>query len=120
MARPSKQSSDTALDRQRKALEAKAAAIKAQLAETRQFQEKAPEMRAKAVEKEQREIVSRYHRPSSIEGPADFRYELYAGRETAKPRKLRKERSKAPLLTFVLLIAFVCVVYYAVRTLWNG
>lgn len=111
---------ETPIDRQKKALESHAAAIKAQLEKAQQFKEKAPELRAKAEEREQREHISRYHRPVTVEGPADYRYDLHAGREAVRPRKLRKERSKAPLLTFVLFVTLVCVLYYAVRTLWHG
>lgn len=111
---------ETPLDRQKKALENKAAALKVELEKTQEFKQKVPELRAKAVEREQRELLSRYHRPVSIEGPSDFRYDLYAGKQAAKPRKLRKERSKAPLLTLVLLVTLLFVAYYAVRTLWNG
>jgi len=55
-----------------------------------------------------------------VEGPADFRYDLVPSKAPKKPRTLRKERSKAPLLTLVLLVTFGCVVAYAVRTLWQG
>jgi sugar-specific transcriptional regulator TrmB len=108
------------IDRRQKALEEQSANLKAQLEKVKRFQEKAPELKAEARKREQQEIFSTYRRPVRVEGPADFRYELVPSKAGKKPRKLRKERSKAPMLTLVLLVTFCCVVAYAVRTLWHG
>lgn len=77
-------------------------------------------MKAEAQKRAQQEIIARRTRPVRVEGPADRRYDNLASRGKAKPRKLRKERSMAPVLTLVLFVTFCCVMAYAVRTLWHG
>jgi hypothetical protein len=104
----------------RKALNDQAAKLKAKLEQAQQFLEKAPTLKAAAQRREQQEILSTYRRPVRVEGPTDFRYELAGTKAGARPPRLRKERSKQPLLTLVLLVAFVFVALYAVRTLWHG
>lgn len=109
------------INRRQKALDDQTESLRAELEKVRRFQEKAPEMKAEARRREQQEILSTYRRPVRLEGPSDFRYDnVTAAQATARPRKLRKERSKAPILTLVLLVTFCCVIVYAVRTLWHG
>ena len=107
------------INRRQKALDEQTANLKAELEKIQKFQQKAPELKAEARRREQQEILSTYRRPVRLEGPSDFRYEVSGGKK-AKPRKLRKERSSAPVLTLVLFVTFCCVVAYAVRTLWHG
>ena len=108
------------INRRQMALDEQTAQLRAELDRVKRFQEKAPELKAEARKREQQEILSTYRRPVRVEGPADFRYDLVPTKASKKPRTLRKERSRAPLLTLVLLVAFGCVVAYAVRTLWHG
>jgi hypothetical protein len=107
------------INRRQRALDEQTENLKAELEKLQKFQQKAPELKAEARRREQQEILSTYRRPVRLEGPADFRYEV-SGTKKAKPRKLRKERSSAPVLTLVLFVTFCCVVAYAVRTLWHG
>jgi hypothetical protein len=107
------------INRRQKALDEQTANLKAELEKLQKFQQKAPELKAEARRREQQEILSTYRRPVRLEGPSDFRYEVSATKKP-KPRKLRKERSHAPVLTLVLFVTFCCVVAYAVRTLWHG
>src|SRR5262245_7277406 len=104
----------------RKALSEQAEKLKAKLDQTSQFLEKAPVLKAEAQKREQQEILSTYRRAVRVEGPTDFRYELAGAKKGAAPARLRKDRSKQPLLTLVLLVAFAFVAVYAVRTLWGG
>lgn len=120
MSRRKNHNGETPLDRQRKALEAHEHSLRTELAKNQQIQQKLPDLRQQALEREQREIISRFSRPVSIEGPADYRYDLCPDQKVKKVRKLRAERSVAPLLTIVLVVTLVCVAYYAVRTMWNG
>src|SRR5688500_5125365 len=108
------------INRRQQALDEQTAQLRAQLEKVRRFQEQAPELKAETRKREQQEILSTYRRPVRVEGPADFRYDVVPSKSRKKPRTLRKERSKAPLLTMVLLVTFGCVVAYAVRTLWQG
>jgi hypothetical protein len=119
MSRRSDPSSDPIKNR-RKVLDDQAAKLKAKLNQAQNFLEKAPALKAEAQKREQQEILSTYRRPVRVEGPSDFRYELAGNKARARPPRLRKERSKQPLLTLVLLVAFVFVAIYAVRTLWQG
>jgi hypothetical protein len=107
------------INRRQKALAEQTANLKAELEKLQKFQQKAPELKAEARKREQQEILSTYRRPVRLEGPSDFRYEVTGGKKP-RPRKLRKERSHAPVLTLVLFVTFCCVVAYAVRTLWHG
>jgi hypothetical protein len=100
-------------------LERQAEKIKAELLKTRAFLDKAPELIADVQRKEHRERIARYEQPPRLDGPGDFRLELVSGR-SSKPTRLRKERSKAPLVTLVLVVGFAFVAYYAWRVLWNG
>jgi hypothetical protein len=120
MSRRTDRSPHNPISNRQKALDEQAAKLRTELTKVRTFQEKAPGMKVEAQKREQQEILSTYRRPARIEGPADHRFDLTNPKAMPKPRKLRKERSKAPWLTFVLLIAFGCVVAYAVRTLWHG
>jgi hypothetical protein len=104
------------LSKQRE-LEREAAQIKARLNETREFLDKAPDLKAEAQRRRQQEAFERYNRPSRIEGPLDYRLEFVPNKTHSQPRPLRKDRSKAPLITFLLLVAFGVVVYYAWRVL---
>lgn len=109
------------INRRQKALEDQTASLRAELEKVRRFQEKAPEMKAEARRREQQEILSTYRRPVRVAGPLDIRYDnVTDAAATSRPRKLRKERSKAPLMTFLLLLTLGFVVFYAVRTLWQG
>ena len=101
-------------------LHVKAEAVKAKLSQTRQFLEKVPALKDEAQKKQQREIYDRFNRPARLEGPADFRLDFVRGKKDRPPRKLRKERSKAPLITLVLLVTFIVVAYYAWKSLWQG
>src|SRR5687768_4689140 len=108
------------INRRQKALDEQSANLKAELEKLQRFQQKAPELKAEAQKREQQEILSTYRRPVRLEGPTDFRYELVGSKAKPKQRKLRKERSRAPVLTVILFVTFCCVVAYAVRTLWHG
>ena len=108
------------INRRQKALDEQRANLKAELERLQKFQQKAPELKEEARKREQQEILSTYRRPVRLEGPTDFRYELAGSKGKTKPRKLRKERSRAPVLTLILFVTFCCVVAYAVRTLWHG
>jgi hypothetical protein len=108
------------INRRQKALDEQSASLKAELEKIERFKQKAPELKAEARKREQQEILSTYRRPVRLEGPTDFRYELVGSKPKAKQRKLRKERSRAPILTLILFVTFCCVVAYAVRTLWHG
>ncbi len=96
------------------------AQLKAQLDETRSFLKKAPVLKDEAQKKQQQEILDRFNRPTQIEGPANFRLNFDSGKPTPPPRKLRKERSKAPLVTLALLVTFVVVLYFAWKSIWQG
>ena len=101
-------------------LELQSEKLKAQLNRTMAFLEKAPALKDEAQKKQQRELVERFNRPARIEGPVDFRLDFVRGKKFAPPKKLRKERSKAPLFTLALLITFVVVAYYAWKSLAQG
>ncbi len=101
-------------------LDARAEQVKAKLSQTRQFLEKVPALKDEAQKKQQREIYDRFNRPARLEGPADFRLDFVRGKTTAAPRKLRKERSKTPLITLLLLVTFLVVAYFAWKSLWQG
>ena len=96
------------------------AQVKARLNKTQEFLEKVPALKNEAQKKQQRAIIERFNRPALIEGPVDFRLEYVAAKNTAPAKKLRKERTKAPIFTFVLLLMFVVVAYFAWKTLWQG
>jgi hypothetical protein len=101
-------------------IDAQVEQIKQRLARTEEFLKKVPEVRDEAARRQQRAIVERFSRPPQIEGPGDYRIDLVAGRSRKPPPRLRKERSKAPLVTLVLLIAFSLVIYYAWQVLWRN
>ena len=94
--------------------------VKARLSRTQTFLGKVPALKEEAQKKQQREIVDRFNRPARIEGPVDFRLDFVAAKNATRPRKLRKERTKAPLFTLALLVTFVVVAYYAWKALWQG
>lgn len=96
------------------------AKLKAQLNKTMQFLEKAPALKDEAQKKQQRELVERFNRPARIEGPVGFQLDFVRGKQSATPKKLRKERSKAPIFTFVLLATFVVVAYFTWKSLAQG
>ncbi len=91
--------------------------LKAKLGQTQEFLGKVPALKDAVKKKQQREIVDRFNRPARLEGPADFRLDFVAGKAAARPRKLRKERSKAPLVTFMLLVTFIVVAYFVWKSL---
>ena len=101
-------------------LHAKAEAVKAKLSQTRQFLEKVPALKDEVQKKQQRDIFDRFNRPARLEGPADFRLDFVREKKITRPPKLRKERSKTPLITLVLLITFIVVAYYAWKAMWQG
>lgn len=94
--------------------------IRAKLNKAQTFLQKAPDLKAEARRKEQRTLIERFEGPSRIDGPVDFRIAFVKPKSSAPPPRLRKERSKAPLVTFLLMIAFVIVIYYAFRVMWQG
>ena len=97
------------------------AKLKAQLNMTKAFLEKAPALKDEAQKKQQRELVERFNSPARIEGPVDFRLEFVNGKKSAAPpKRLRKERSTAPLFTFLLLVTFIVVAYFAWKSLAQG
>ena len=96
------------------------AQVKAKLNKTQEFLVKAPALKDEAQKKQQREIVDRFNRPALIEGPVNFRLDFVAAKNPVRPKKLRKERTKAPLITLVLLVTFVIVAYFAWKSLWQG
>ncbi len=119
MPRPTDRNSNTPLHKKKTDLELKAEKLKAEISQTRQFLQKAPEMKNAAQKREQQEIINTYRRPVHLQGPVDFRYDLVK----SKPSKhvtLRSERSKAPLLTFALLITLGVVAYYTWRNLFHA
>jgi hypothetical protein len=115
-----KPNGDSPIHSRQQELLQRAEQLKAQLSQTRQFLEKAPALKDEVQRKQQREIFDRFHRPARLEGPTDFRLDYVAAKHTGPTRKLRKERSKAPFITAVLLVTFAVVVYYAWRALWQG
>ena len=112
--------SPSPLDKKQRELELKAAKLKADLQNTQQFLSKAPEMKAEVQKRQQEELVTRYQRPQRVEGPADIRYDFRKGSAPSRRVTLRKERSKAPILTFLLMVTFSAVVIYACRVLLHG
>ena len=98
------------------------AKLKAQLNKTKEFLDKVPALKDEVQKKQQREIVDRFNRPARLEGPVapNFRLDFVATKKSSPPKKLRKERSKAPLVTLVLLVTFVVVAYLAWKSLWKG
>lgn len=115
-----KSSSESPIQAKQEQLSKLAENVKAQLSQTRDFLDKVPTLKDEAQKKQQQEIFDRFNRPAPIEGPADFRLNFDPGRKSKQPRKLRKERSKAPLFTLLLLVTFVVVAYYAWKALWQG
>jgi hypothetical protein len=96
------------------------AQVKAKLNKTQTFLEKAPALKQEVQKKQQREIVDRFSRPARIEGPVDFRLDFVAAKNLGPVKKLRKERAGFPLMTIVLLAAFVVVAYFAWKSLLQG
>jgi hypothetical protein len=94
--------------------------VKVRLNQTREFLQQVPALKDEVKKKQQRELIDRFNHPARLEGPTDFRLNFDRGRTSAPPRKLRKERSKAPLVTLLLLVTFVIVAYYAWKALWQG
>ncbi len=116
----SKEKDPTPLDQKTIALKAEAEQLKAKLQQARRFLQEAPGMKAEAQRKEQQELLNKYRKVARIEGPADFRLELVNGRAATKPRRLRHERTGAPVVTVLLLIACCVVFYYAMHVLRQG
>ena len=108
------------INRRQQALEEQAARMKAELAALQTFRQRVPELKEEARKREQQEILHTYRRPVRIEGPSDHRFDANAAKPGVKPRTMRKERTRAPILTLVLFVTFCCVMAYAVRTLWHG
>lgn len=96
------------------------AQVKAKLSKTQTFLEKAPALKDEAQKKQQRAIVDRFNRPARLEGPVDFRLDFVAAKSAHPAKKLRKERTGFPVITIVLLAAFVLVAYFAWKSLWQG
>jgi hypothetical protein len=98
-------------------LEAREAAIKARLSQTKEFLEKAPTLKAEAQRKQQQEVLNRFNRPVRIEGPVDFQLEFVSSKGKRPPRKLRRERTRTPWVTMVLLVVFAVVIYFSWRAM---
>ena len=98
------------------------AKLKAQLNKTEEFLKKVPVLKDKAQKKQQQELLTRFSGRNPVEGPVaiNFRLQNVGTKLSSPPKKLRKERSKAPLVTFVLLVTFVVVAYFAWKSLWQG
>ena len=111
--------SQSPLSSKQQELEQQSVQLKAKLNQTREFLSKAPDLKAEAQRRRQRAAFDRHNRPSRIEGPPDYRLEFVSTKPFSPPRRLRKDRSKAPLVTFILLMAFAGVVYYAWGVLWQ-
>ena len=103
------------------AAEAKASGTAAAL-DAAKLRAKEIEVKRKELENEVRtreERIAKYEQPPRLDHPGDFRVE-FIGKYRPKPPKLRKERSIAPLVTLLLLVAFAFVFYYGWRVLWQG
>jgi hypothetical protein len=109
-----------AIQTRKQELEAQAAQLKAKLNQTREFLEKAPALKEEAQRKQQRAIFDRFNRPARVEGPVDFQLRYDASRNAAPPKRLRRERSKTPWVTLLLLAVFAVVVYFSWKALWQG
>ena len=96
------------------------AELKAQLGKTEEFLKKAPVLKDKAQKKQQQELLTRFTRRNPVEGPIGFQFDFVRAKQFTPTKKLRKERSKAPLITFVLLAIFVVVAYFAWKSLAQG
>ena len=114
-----KQSAQSPIQNRKQELERQAEQIKQELSKTREFLDKAPALIAEVQRKQQRAIIERFQRPQRLGGPSDIRYDFDPGRRRKPPKPLRKERSKAPLVTLLLLAAFCAVMYYAWRVMWH-
>jgi len=108
------------IQKQQQELDAKAAQIRAELSQTKQFLSKAPELKEQVQRKQQQAILARFNRPARLEGPADFQLEYVASRTSAPPRKLRRERIRIPWFTLLLLAGFAVAAYCAWTALWKG
>ena len=115
-----KSTGETPIQSKQHKLAQEEAQLKAQLDRTQQFLEKVPALKDEVQKKQQREIFDRFNRPARLEGPVDFRLDFVAAKKSAPPKRLRKERSKAPLITLALLVTFVIVAYFAWKSLWQG
>ena len=109
-----------AIQTKQQELDKQAAQLQAKLIQTREFLDKAPALKAAAQRKQQRAIFDRFNRPARVEGPADFQLAYDTSRNAPPPRRLRRERSKAPWITLLLLVVFAVVVYYSWKALWQG
>ena len=114
-----KKGSPSLIQTQKQELERHAQELREKLAKTQTFLQEAPKLIAAKQQKEHRERISRYEQPPRLDHPGDFRVE-FIGKPTQKPPKLRKERSIAPFVTLLLLVAFAFVFYFGWRTLWQG
>jgi hypothetical protein len=115
-----KSGSQSPIQTRQQELDLLAEQLKERLARTQDFLKKAPEVKSEAERRQQRAIFERFSRPPRIEGPGDYRIDFVSGQSKKRPPRLRKERSKTPLVTLLLLIVFCCVAYYAWRALWQG
>ncbi len=115
-----KSSVESALDSKQQELAIREAKLKAQLGKTEEFLKKAPLLKDKAQKKVQQELLNRFTHRNPVEGPIGFQFDFLGSKQSTPPKKLRKERSKAPLITFALLAIFVVVTYFAWKSLAQG
>lgn len=114
-----KKGSPSVIQTQKQELERRAQRLQEELQRTQNFLKEAPQLIAKRQQQEHRERIAKHQQPPRLDHPGDFRVE-FIGKPKGKPPKLRKERSIAPFVTLLLLVAFVFVFYYGWRTLWQG
>lgn len=114
-----KKGSPSPIQSQKQELERRAQRLQEELRRTQEFLNKAPELIAQKQRDEHRARMARYEQPPRLDHPGNFRLELIAKPKT-KPPKLRRERSFAPFVTVLLLVAFVVVFYHGWRVLWQG
>ena len=114
-----KKGSPSPIQSQKQEVERHAKRLQEELRKTQEFLNKAPELIAQKQREEHRARIAKYEQPPRLDHPGDFRVDLI-GKPRIKPRKLRKERSIAPFVTLLLLVAFVFVFYYGWRILWQG
>lgn len=114
-----KKGSPSLIQSQKQELERHAQQLREKLAKTQTFLQEAPKLIAAKQQQEHRERIAKYEQPPRLDHPGDFRME-FVGKFQPKPPKLRKERSIAPFVTLLLLVAFAFVFYFGWRTLWQS
>lgn len=114
-----KKGSPSPIQSKKQEVERRTQRLQEELRKTQEFLIKAPELIANKQREEHRARIATYEQPPRLDHPGDFRME-FIGKPRAKPPKLRKERSMAPFVTLLLLVAFVFVFYYGWRILWQG